>query len=226
MTRREPGDLARLRDAFSAEAWAPPGTGCPDAEELWASAAGELDPQADQKILLHLAECAQCSGAWRLAREIVSPGETAEERVVRLEKGRRSRTWRRPAYLAAAATLLIGLGLGTGLLINRRGPASQPVYRQQRASVNIVASPQTQRLPRSACRLRWSAGPAGSRYDLTVTTKDLDILAVVRGLTEPEHLLPPEKIPRSTREILWRVTVHLPGGGSVSSKTFSSRIVD
>ncbi len=225
MNEREQDELTRLREAFSSVSWEPPSGDCPDSETLWASAAGELDTAANEAVLLHVARCGQCSAGWRLAREMISPGETVEERVVPLEKSRRSRIWRRPTFLAAAATLLIGLGLGTGLLIQHRKVAPQPVYRQQQPAFKIVAPPATEHLSRSGCRLRWNAGRAGTRYDLTVTGDDLGVLAVVKGLTAPEYLVPAEQIPESTREILWRVTAHLPGGDTVRSGTFRSRIV-
>ncbi len=226
MNEREHAELARLREAFASGPWEVSTEGCPDPETLWASAAGELDTAENEAVLLHLARCRLCAAGWRLAREMISPGETGEERVVSLEKGRRPRIWRRPALLAAAATLLIGLGLGTSMLIQHRQAAPQPVYRRQQAALKIVASPVTQHLPRSGCRLRWNAGPPGTRYDLTVTGNDLGVLAVVKGLTAPQYLVPAEKIPTSTGEILWRVTVHLPGGDTLRSGTFRSRIVN
>jgi len=226
MNEREHVELVRLREAFSSGPWDVSTEGCPDSGTLWASAAGELDAAENEGVLLHLARCRQCATGWQLAREMISPGETGGERVLSLEKGRRSRIWRRPTLLAAAATVLIGLGLGTGLLLQNRRVAPQPVYRQQQPTFEIVASPETQHLAPSGCRLRWNAGPAGIRYDLTVTTDDLGVLAVVKGLTAPEYLVPAEEIPKSTREILWRVTAHLPGGDTLRSGTFRSRIVN
>jgi len=47
MNEQQHDDLARLRDAFFSEDWEDSTEDCPDSEELWASAAGELDPAAD-----------------------------------------------------------------------------------------------------------------------------------------------------------------------------------
>ena len=223
---RRPEDLEtrHLEEAFSGGDWEPPGEECPGSGELWASAAGELEPEADRRIILHLADCGGCSSAWRLAREMMETGE----RVPAAPTGRKRPAggWRSPAALAAAATVLIGLGLGTGLLLERREPMSPPVYRQQAVEAGLEAAPETGRMPRDTVVLRWYGAPGGSRYDLTVTDTDLNVLLTVRDLRTPEHRVEPEVIPPGTEEILWRVTARLPDGGTVASRTFVSRLVD
>ncbi len=226
MKDRRAVTLDRLREAFSSGEWGPPSGECPGPAVLWASAAGELDPAADEAVLRHLAHCSQCASIWRLAREMAAPEEAGGSQVVPLDAGRRPPVWRRPGVLAAAATLLVAVGLGTGVLMERRHAASPPVYRKQPAASEIVASPAAAVLPRSRCRLRWSGVPDGSRFDLTVTGGELGVLAVARGLTAAEYLVPPDRIPEGTREILWRVTAHLPDGGTLRSRTFTSRIRD
>ncbi len=226
MIERGHDELVRLREAFFSEDWERSTEDCPDSERLWASAAGEMEPAEDEEILLHLARCGRCASIWRLAREMIFHDEAAFAPVIPMEEGKRARVWRWPALLAAAAMVVIGVGLGTGLLLNHVQPLSQPVYRQQGETVKMEASPETRRLPRTVCRLRWATGPEGTRYDLTVTGKDLTIICVVKGLTKPEYLLPPEEIPASTHEIFWRVTAHFPGGDVISSETFTSRIED
>ena len=223
MTRHDRHELDRLQDAFSSEKWGEPGADCPDEETLWASAAGELPPEEDHAVVLHLAGCPRCAPIWRLAREMIVPGE--EMTVVPLDAGRGTRPWQRPALLAAAAVVILGIGLGS-ILLHRGAPPSPPVYRQQTEKTRIVASPDTRQLPRTACRLRWSAGPEGTHYDLTVCGKDLSIVTVVKGLKRPEYVLPPERIPEPAGEILWRVTAHLPDGHTVTSRTFTSRIAE
>ncbi|NOZ80005.1 MAG: hypothetical protein GXP48_12670 [Acidobacteria bacterium] len=225
MNDRARDELARLREAFSAEPWGAAGTDCPEVGELWASATGELDHQADRMVLLHLAQCSQCASIWRLAREMVLPGREEATPVVSITPKKAVPLMRRPSFLAAAATLVIGLGLGAGLLLHRESSAP-PVYRQQRSAQTILAAPATMQLPRASCRLRWSAGPEGTRYDLLVTDENVTILATVKGLTSPDYLLPSEKIPRRVRKILWRVTAHLPDQRTVVSDTFTTRITD
>ena len=226
MKIRGAAEMDRLREAFSRGDMDAPSGECPDPGVLWASAAGELDPAANEAVLLHLARCGPCSSIWRLAREMARPEEAGGSQVAPLDEGRRPPIWRRPGVLAAAATLLVAVGLGTGVLMERRHATSPPVYRRQPSPSGIVASPGTGVLPRSRCLLRWSGAPAGSRFDLTVTGKELGVLAMVRGLTAAEYLLPQDRIPEGTHEILWRVTAHLPHGGILRSKTFTSRIED
>jgi len=224
MSQRKIEDIARLQNAFSSDDWESHTEGCPDSGTLWASAAGELKPVENEAILLHLARCAGCASSWRLAREMIMADEAASGTVVPIEERKQVSVWRRPALLAAAAMVVIGLG--TAALLHRGQPGPAPVYRQQQEAVTVRALPGTQELHRGACRLRWSGGPEGTRYDLTVTGKDLEILAVVRALTVPEYLLPREDIPRSVHTILWRVTAHLPDGRLANSRTFTSTIED
>jgi hypothetical protein len=212
-----------MRLAFSAEGWQGASEDCPDNDTLWASAAEELDPVADDQVILHLAQCAQCSSAWSLAREMVLP-ETMTVASVRETPGHQwlRSPWRR-SILAMAATVLVGVGLGAALLLNREA-AAPPVYREQRNEEGIITSVAPVELPRMACRLQWSAGPEGTLYDLIVTDGDLNVLLSVKGLSEAEYLLPEENLSPATREIFWRITAHVPGGGTQSSETFSTRI--
>ncbi len=218
-------DLAHLRAAFSEdEPGCPPG-GCPSEQELWASAAGELDPPADETIILHLAQCGDCSMIWRLAREMLRPDRSSSSSVIPPADRRRSQIWRKILLPAVAATVLIGVGLSAAWL-QKRGASSPPVFRQQQNFDAILRAPETDRLPRAACRLEWSAGPDGARYDFIATDERLEILSSVKGLERPVFTLPEETIPASTREVFWRVTAHLPDGRILSSETFTTRIAD
>ena len=224
MNSGEHRDETRLEEAFSTDDWhrAPDGS-CPSEDRLWASAAGELSPTEDETVILHLARCGECSSIWRLAREILPEDHLSDATVVSFENRRRPRLWRRVLLPAAAAAILVGVGLSTGLFQRNDAPTS-PVFREQRDGFTIVASEATGSLARSECRLRWNAGPDGTRYDLIVTDGALEILATVNGLEQPEHRLPEEMIPDSATELFWRVTAHLPDGTTVSSDTFKSSI--
>ena len=89
----------------------------------------------------------------------------------------------------------------------------------------ISPAAESDRLPRAACRLQWTRGPAGTSYDLLVSDDELTILATVKGLEEPHYTLPPEKIPTSATKLLWRVTARLPDGRTVASDTFTTVIL-
>jgi hypothetical protein len=212
-----------LEQAFSTgEVRRAPG-GCPSEDELWASAAGELNPAENQTIILHLARCGECSSIWRLAREMLPEDHLSGPSVVSIDQGRRSKTWRR-VLLPVAAAVLLGVGLGAGLFL-RNDPSSAPVFREQAGDAVISPARDSDRLPRAACHLQWKRGPEGTLYDLVVTDEELTILADVKGLNEPEYTLPPEKIPSSATKLLWRVTARLPDGRTIASDTFTTAII-
>lgn len=218
-------DVARLREALSDDDPSCAPGGCPDKDQLWESAAGELDPLENETIILHLARCSECSLIWRLAREMLPTDQVSSSSVIPLRDRRRWQTWRKVLVPAIAATMLIGVGLSAAWLV-RKGASSPPVFRQQQDVGRILASPGTQALPRTACSLEWSAGPEGTRYDLIATDESLEIVSTVKGLTKPEYTVPQETIPASTPKLFWRVTAHLPDGRTVSSDTFTTRIDD
>ena len=221
-THRGNGDLDQLRQAFTTETTTRGSEECPDTASLWNSAAGTLDPMADEAILLHVASCPSCTIAWKLARELLQEqGELGNAGPVSLDT--RRPVWRRPAFLAMAATLLLAVGLGSGLLLRER--ATRPVvYRTQ--AQEIVLEPEASSLerPRDACELRWKGAPEGSRFDIIVTDPDVDVLYEARRLTESRCLVPAERLPSPGGSILWQVTAHLPRGGTVTSRTFETAI--
>lgn len=216
-------DVTRLREALAVEEPSCAPGGCPDKDQLWQSAAGELDPLENETIILHLARCSECSLIWRLARELLS-SDTSGGSVVPLPNRKRPKMWRSFLLPAAAAAMLIGVGLGAAWVF-RTGSSAPPVFREQQTDA-ILPSPGTHLLPRAACRLEWSAGPEGTRYDLIATDESLEIVSTVKGLTKPEYTVPQETIPASTPDLFWRVTAHLPDGRTVSSDTFTTRIDD
>lgn len=225
MNGADHNDATLLEQAFSTDEMDRAPGDCPSDEELWASASGELSQAANETVILHLAQCSECSSIWRLGREILPEDHLSGASVVSIEDRRRSSLWRRVLLPAAAAAVLIGVGLSTGLFL-KNDPTSTPVFRNQGNDYKILPSPEAKSLPRSACNLRWSSGPDGTRYDLIVTDGELEILSTVKGLNEPEYTVPQGQIPASTEELLWRVTAHLPDGGSVSSETFTTVIDD
>lgn len=221
MSPESSGGIERLRRAFTGH---PSGEGgdCPDPGILWESARGKLDRTAEEELMLHIAACPDCATAWELAREMAETAEQREGPVVPLTSRRRP-FWRRPRMLAAAATVLLAVGLGGTLLL--RAPTPSPtVYRDEPGRVVVRAAPGSLRVPRGACRLRWTGAPEGSRFDLLVTDGELNVLFEAHRLREPACLVPAEKLPPAGGTILWRVTVHAPGGGTATSPTFETTI--
>jgi hypothetical protein len=219
MTLDDPG-LERLRAAFAASAEdAAPGASCPEPELLLSARRFELPPEAVRSLVAHTAACGACAEAWRLAGEVIPllpqpavvPGPS------------RSRPWWGgwASALAAAAVLVVALG---ALLGERRGPA--PGYRRGAAPVLRSLVPEDRPLPRQACVLRWSPGPAGSRYSVDVARDDLTPIAAARGLDATEYRVPPESLsglPKGAT-LLWRVEAALAGGGRLESVTFLAKL--
>ena len=223
MRNQKYDNLVQLQKAFSAEAWHEISEDCPDHEVLWASAAEELDPVADEAVLLHLARCAQCSSIWRLAREMSHEEDPTSAQVIPV--GVFGRLAGRPLLaLATAAAALVGISLGATVFFNKATPLV-PVYREQHRIGKITASPATSELARTACRLQWKSDLGATSYDLIVSNENLEVLFSIKGLVEPEFILLRDQLPPVTQEIFWCVTAHLPDRATVSSETFTTRII-
>jgi hypothetical protein len=211
----------RLRDAFQAGvAVAGDGTRCPTSERLWASAREELRGEENESIVLHLAECAACATAWRLARELAAPG-TAESGEAR-DGVRRWRPLRYWVPLAAAAVLVVGVGVR--LVMRPTSRVDEPVYRSE--SGPEIRSTVPASLPREAFLLRWEGGPEGTTYDVLVTSERLEPLDRASRLAEPQHLVEEARLATLAAgdRVLWRVIAHLPGGREAASPTFATAV--
>jgi hypothetical protein len=212
---RNPG----LRDAFASMAEvAGEGEDCPRSEDLWESARGRLGRREQEGVILHLGECTACATAWRLARDL-QEGETPA--VLRVAPARWfSRAW---VPLAAAAVIVAAIGLTVQFRSPEREAAS--AYRaQERDWIRPLAVEGP--LPRDRCLLRWTPGPAGTVYEVRVTTEDLEPVARGRGLDQAEYLVPPTALDRVPRggKILWQVTAHLPDDSRVDSRSFTYEV--
>lgn len=210
-------DDENLRQNFSAPVLTEAkGEQCPSADTIFDSAAGRLVREQNEQVLCHLVRCPSCSTAWRLAREL-NPAfqETPETK-------RHRKPW--PGWLAAAAVLLIAAGLGIGYFAPWR--LSPPSFRAQPDEWLHSALPAGACVSRRDCVLRWTAGPPGTRYDISLSTEDLDSLGGAAGLTSPQFRVDPanlKNLPAGAR-ILWRVTAHIPDGRVISSRTFTTRL--
>lgn len=186
---------------------------CPAPERIWDAVGGRLPHSAITDLLDHVSSCPVCTEAWRLAHDVgpepaVSTAQPA------------SGSWQRWGALAAAATVVVAVGMYT--IVHRRAQTDPSAYREgsQRVVRSLVS--ETQPISRERCLLRWSAGPDGSRYSVQVATRDLAVIARARDLTEPEFLVPPSALTRlpDGSTLLWQVEVSLPGGARQSSATF------
>jgi hypothetical protein len=126
----------------------------------------------------------------------------------------------RPLVLAAAAAVLLVASMSVIQYVRPWG-APAPEYREAPGNV-IVALPDSAQLPRDACRLRWSAAPAGARYTVRVAAEDLTTVARATDLETPEYVVPVSalsQIPTGGR-IVWQVDATLPDGRVIASPTF------
>jgi putative zinc finger protein len=209
----------RLRIAFQAPAAdpAPAGSTCPSAADLWGALRAELPEDERRAVVDHVAACPSCAEAWRLGMalspEVIPAAATAVP-------ARRAVFGGRPAFASLAAAAAVVLALG-GLWLWRAPQPAAPGFRGASGAVRSLLE-EGEALPREDCRLRWSAGPAGSRYDLRVTTESLQLVATAQGLSEPSYRVPEaalSALPPGSR-LLWRVEVVLPDGSREDSPTF------
>jgi hypothetical protein len=211
------GSDARLREAFRALA----DTSQADVSEelrerIWLAVSGELPAAERRELVDRMATDAACAEAWRVANELwqalQEQGEVAPARVAR---------WKSP-WLAAAAALLVSTAVGVWLL-------NQPSGDEFRASPDYVVEslvPEDVPVPRTAFRLRWTPGPIGSRYQVRVTTADLQLLAMPVDRATAEIVLDPEVLSTvpGGGSVLWQVDVLLPSGQRITSPTFVTRV--
>jgi hypothetical protein len=205
--------LARVADVTG------DGDECPPTEQLVRSGRGELDPQENEEIVLHVSTCTACAAGWRIAREISSAEIDAPSAASRTVS--HARTW---SYLAAAAVLVMGVGLGYLLLSPDREEA--PVYREQEDRlVRSTVEPESP-LPRDAFLLHWTPGPEGTYYDILVSDVGLKTLAREEGLDRTEFRVPRDALAglEPGGRVLWHVTAHLPDGREIESETFFARV--
>jgi hypothetical protein len=225
VTERDPlrdGDEA-LRAAFRARTEAEPTPGgCPPSDRVWLAVRGELPVDERRAVVDHTSACGACAEAWRLAVEVTPDPIVAVAPASRTVLPGR---WRRQlAPLATAAVLALGLGGAFWFLRGR--PSAAPEFRGEQAPVIRSLVSDDRALARVGFRLQWSAGPAGTRYDVRVTTEALAVVANGRGLAEPSFLVPAgslRSLPAGTR-LLWRVEATFPDGERVASPTFVTRL--
>lgn len=222
-------DLRRALRTLSETA--PSRDDCPKPERLWEALCGELPPRERRKLVDHVSCCIACAEAWRMARELsaVESRNASTEIAGSGHVPSQTRFGRIASHgpasflgkVAAAILLLLAVGLFMRQLTVREEAYRDP----ERLEVETLV-PEDEPLSRELCVLRWSPGPAGSRYDVRVMTKDLELLASVEGLDTVSYTVPEaslEELPFAA-ELLWQVEVVLPGGDRMRSRTFVSQI--
>jgi hypothetical protein len=189
-------------------------------DRVWRAVSGQLPAEERRDLVDRMAGDAALAEAWRSAQEL------SRAAAAGVGSGGRRSGWQvtRASWLAAAAVLIAVIG--AGIVYQRSGVPRDETFRDPGHYVIESLVQPTVELPRNAFRLRWTPGPPDTRYQVTVTTENLQVLARVPALTVPEVTLD-DRLLSSVAPgglVLWQVTAALPGGESVSSQTFVARV--
>jgi hypothetical protein len=203
-------DLERLRESYleSLREVSKPPAEAPDAERIWDAVSGTLPAEERRLIVDRVAVDPAWAEAWRLASEVYREAKPAAAPF-----------WQSRRFLAAAASLALLVGAG---ILAREVLASAPIYRDPggREIESLLA--ETAPIPRDAAVLRWSDPEPGARYDVTVTTETLEVLASARDIETREYQVPPERLAAVApgTKLYWQITAHRPAGVTDRSRTF------
>ena len=210
----------RLREAFvSRDPVANPDGSCPDPETVWRAVRRELPHEGIRQIGLHVTTCAECTEAWRLAREVAreAPADVVAFERPASRSPRARPWWIGGALAAAAAMVLVALLLPSGPGLGPNGGGTLRGAEEVINPLTDLAVP----LLRESCTLRWQ-GPAEGRWEIRVATEDLRVIAEARNLDVTEFTVPAEALadlPAGSR-IVWQVHANLPDGHRLASRSF------
>ena len=187
-------------------------------DRIWLAVSGALPPEERRELIERTATDPGSAEAWRIAHELWLASEASAAREAAAVMSRRAGRWMLP-WLAAAAALLLATAIGVASLLNR--PAGEQFRAPRGYTVESLVAPGTA-LPAGGFRLRWTPGPAGSRYQVRVTTEDLQVLTTAADLTLPEFVVDPAILSRlpSGADVFWQLDVALPNGERITSPTF------
>ena len=192
---------------------------CPEAERISLAARGEAPFEEVQALLDHAAACAACTVAWRLAHESAVDHGVA----VRVQAPRR-----RPVLRYAAAAVIVVAVAGVALREWSRRTVDEPGFRTTGEAAIRAAIPDGGELPRAAFLLRWTPGPAGTRYTVLVSDERLTPIAEGANGDAPEYLVPEAALGAlpTGALVLWQVRATLPDGTRVATQTFVARVAE
>lgn len=222
MTDRHASD-ERLRAAFQSLGNTAREEPSPDdLDKVWRAASGNLPAEQRRELVDRMSTDPSLAESWRVAHELQRGAlESPDSRNAR--EPRRAHWWIQP--WAAVAALVI-LAVGVGIVVQRTRPADDDTLRDPRRAQVESLVPSDTALPREAFRLRWTPGPAGSRYDVRVTTEDLRLLTTAMDVMQPELVVNVDALatlPSRTR-VFWQVDTKAPGGETIPSPTFVVRV--
>jgi hypothetical protein len=188
------------------------GANCPEPERIWAAASGELSLEEVGAVVDHSAQCADCSEALRLARDLtLAAGPSASHR----------KRW------SPQPKWLIGLALAAGLaglvvVSAKQDRLPGPLAERGVEELSIRSALPEARQSRAALVLRWVPYPHARRYNITLATTDLRVLLERAGVESTELAIPPAILATLSpgARLFWRVEATLDDGRSVESPAF------
>lgn len=124
--------------------------------------------------------------------------------------------------LAMAAALLLVVARPP----DRVGDSDAQIYRGEPISVIVPDMPRTEGLPRDAVRLQWTAGVAGTLYDVQVFDAELLPIAQASGRTDPHYTVAAEALQAVPPGgvLHWQVVVRTPEGREFRTPTWTITI--
>ncbi len=221
--KQMPDDTEYLRTAFAARRASASGEVCPSSTELFDAVHGQLPNARMNAIIDHVTRCAECAEAWRLMLDLqgaaVQPLQGPSLQTGRLV----ARAWRYSAPLAAAAAVVVAVGLLANYL--PLPGTDEPQYRAN-ADTDAPSSLVGDSLPRARLVLRWSGSGADASYTLRVMTTSLEPLLVKEDLRQTEYLVPASALVgvAADAELLWQVEALWPGGRRETSPSYVLRV--
>ena len=214
---------ARLVDAF--QALDEPDEALPEEvrDRIWRAVSGALPAEERRDVIELTATSPAYAHAWRVAHEMWQASRAADAGVMPVDAPPRRIQWT-PRWLAAAAAVVLGTTLAVTTLLNRP-PANE--YRESGGyRVESLIQASVVRPRDAAVRLRWTPGPAGSRYRVRLTTESLQVLATAGDLDGTEWVVDPSALANvaTGSTVLWQVEATLPSGDHVTSETFTIQV--
>jgi hypothetical protein len=195
---------------------------CPPDDDITRAAEGSLARRERERLADHIAVCAPCVRAYRVAHSLRSWALDAADPDI---GDARAASPARPAsgklrWSYTFAAVALGAAAGLVLLLLPRAPSRQAPAEIRGGAPNLVRSLLADgvTLSRERFVLRWAALP-GARYRVTVATSDLAPLHGAAGLTSAEHHVPAEalaSVPSQTT-LVWTVEAFFPDGRRLES---------
>ena len=211
----------KLREALiRSSAGRPGGDDCPTDDAIWAAAHGELPPEEAQRLVDHALECAACRVSFSMASGIEAERQRAAEPKTKTVRFPR-RAWI-PLGVAAAAMLILAV------VLPRWQQQLPPVdeFRGEESSGIRSLVEVDDPLPRDAFVLRWTPGPPGTLYTLSVTSEDLTLLHSAEEIEVTELTVPAEALAAlpGGSSVIWRIRATLPDARRVDSPVFRATL--